>query len=106
MLTAGAYIQGTDLPDLAIEWRDRAGNLIDFATGWTFELRSPALVKDAGITGDDTAPNVVITWDVGELDDLDPGHHVCDLVATRDSDGRQRAMRFRLSVKAAVEVAT
>lgn len=106
MLTAGAYIQGTDLPDLAIEWRDRAGDLIDFATGWTFELRSTELVKDAGIAGDDAAPNVVITWDVGELDVLEPGHHVCDLVATRDSDSRQRAMRFRLSVKAAVPAVT
>ena len=111
MLTV-SYAQGADLPDLGIDWTDQAGELIDFSTGYSFELRvgapgeSAALAKSSGITGAATAPNVTISFDDDELSDLEPGHYMADLIATRTADGKDRAMRFRLSVKAAVGAAT
>lgn len=98
------YIQGAELPDIPLEWRDEAGVLIDFSTGHTFALAltqgggSPVLNKASGISGDSAAPNVRVSWDADELDPLTPGHYLATLTATRTADGKDRKMRFLLAI--------
>ena len=96
-----AYIQGADLPDLTLEWRDSNNSLLALATGWTFQLKlgtpgsTAVLTKTTGITSADTAPNVTITWPTSaELNTLTPGYYHCELTATRTSDSKQRKMTF------------
>lgn len=102
------YVQGADLPDLAIAWYDSDGDIINFATGWSFSVRvgksgRPAIFeKTDGIAGDDAAPNVVISWDDGELDSLEPGIWSVEITATRDDDDKERKMATTISVLHAV----
>lgn len=93
------YINGADLPDLEINWTDNSGTTIEFATGWTFEAligkrSQPALItKTTGIVGDDTSPNITITWDEDELDALTAGHtYDVAITASRTADDKQRKM--------------
>lgn len=89
------YAIGSELPDYPVTWQDSSGALINFASGWTFTLklghpgRDAVLTKTDGITGAATAPNVTITWDAGEFDDLDPGTYVLQLFA-RNGAGKDR----------------
>jgi hypothetical protein len=104
------YIQGSDLPDLTIEWRDRNGALIQFqSVAHTFDLKvghpgqAADLTKSTGFTGADTAPNVTVQWaTTGELNTLTPGTYQADLTATRSGDGKQRKLRFPLVVLPAI----
>lgn len=104
-----SYIQGAELPDLLIAWRDSANNLIDFSSGYTFVLKlgtpgsAAALTKSTGITGAATSPNVTIVWAVAaELNTLAPGHYPAHLVATRTSDSKQRVFPFGVTVNPAI----
>lgn len=104
-----SYIQGAELPDLTIAWRDSAGNLIDFSSGYTFVLKlgtpgaAAVLTKSTGITGAATSPNVTIAWAAAaELNTLAPAHYQAHLVATRTSDSKQRVFPFGVTVHAAV----
>src|SRR5262245_10173049 len=105
MLTV-RYTQGAELPDLAIEWRDRTGQLVPFGSiAHTFELRvghagaAAVLTKASGFNGSDGNPNVLIAWSPSnELNTIAPGTYDADLIATRSSDGKQRKMRFELNV--------
>jgi len=107
VITAPPYIQGADLPDLTLNWRDSQSNLIAFGTvAHTFELKvgqvgsAASLTKTTGITGADTSPNITIAWaTTGELNTLVPGTYHADLTATRTSDGKQRKFRFVLPVE-------
>lgn len=107
-MTIPIYMDGADLPDIALTWLDDEGNTIDFSSGWTFELRagtpgSTAIIeKTTGLTGAAAAPNVTVSWDEGELDDLTHGIHYCDVIATRTADGKDRHMRFKIRRTAAV----
>lgn len=89
------YAIGSELPDYPVTWRDGDGAVIPFDAGWSFTLklghpgRAAVLTKTEGITGAATAPNVTVTWDAGEFDDLDPGTYVLQLFA-RDEDGKDR----------------
>lgn len=104
------YVVGADLPSLSIEWRDDNGNLIDFSTGWSFAVKvgRPSdevteFTKTTGITGAATVPNVIVQWStVGELNSLTPGTYTCQIVATRQSDSRQRIMEMRLRMRRAL----
>ena len=103
------YTQGAELPDLTIEWKDSAGNVINFSSGWTFVLRlgdpgsAATLTKSSGITGAATSPNVTIAWATsGELNTLTPGFYHAQLRATRDSDSKLRVFKFGLKIEAAV----
>lgn len=108
MLTAG-YTQGAELPDLAFEWEDRNGDLHDFSSGWTFQLKvgtpgeAAVLTKSTGITGAATAPNVLIGWPTsGELNSLAPSLYHAHLVATRTSDSKQRVLPFAIRLDPAI----
>jgi hypothetical protein len=100
------WIQGADLPDLTVEWRDRLNNLVAFGSvAHTFSLKvgtpgqAAVMTKTTGITGADTAPNVTIAWAAAaELNTLTPGHYDAELTATRTSDSKQRILRFALTV--------
>lgn len=107
--TATTYIQGADLPDLAITWKDSNGAIIDFSTGSTFVLKvgqpgvTASLTKSTGIAGASTSPNITIAWAVsGELNTLPAATYVADLIATRTSDSKQRVLRFLLPITAAI----
>jgi hypothetical protein len=92
------YRTGAELPDAALEWFDADGVLIPFATGWTFELKvatrlgdTALFTKTSGITGADTAPNVVVVWatGAGELNALPVGSYVA-LLRARNAAGKDR----------------
>lgn len=104
------YTQGADLPDLQVTWKNNAGSVIDFSSGWTFELRvgdpaaEAALVKTTGISGAATEPNVTIAWAItDDLDSLDPDMYTAQLIATRVSDDKQRIMPpFKIKIQPAI----
>jgi hypothetical protein len=105
-MTVPTYIDGAALPDIILDWEDTTGDLIDF-TNYTIELDVIAngtvlLNKTTGITGAATSPNITITWPAtGELDQLDLGRYTAILTATRDSDAKQRKLRFPLTIETA-----
>lgn len=106
MITTAVYVQGADLPDLAITWNDQNDDLRDFSSGWTFSLKvgdpgSAALfTKASGITGAATDPNVTIAWATsGELNTLATGSHTGQITATRTSDSKQLIRTFPISIK-------
>lgn len=103
------YTQGAELPDLTIEWKDTAGNLIDFSSGYTFVLKlgvpgaAATLSKSTGITGAATSPNVTVAWATsGELNTIATGFYHAHLNATRTSDQKLRVFKFGLTVDPAV----
>lgn len=103
------YIQGSDLPDAAIRWEDSTGTLIDYSTGYTFELKigSPGttalLTKSTGITGAATDPNITVAWaTTGELNTLAVGTHSAQLKATRTADSKHRFLPFEIRIDPAI----
>ena len=82
-------------PGIAYSWLDRDGSVIDLS-GATFSLvvtnlqGTTELTKTSGITGSATSPNVVISWDAGELATLGVGTYLYKLTATTSS--RQRTL--------------
>jgi hypothetical protein len=103
------YVQGADLPDLALTWLDDEGDVIDFATGYTFQLKlgvpgsAASVTKTSGMTGASTAPNLTVAWaDSAELNTLDPGVYTLQVKATRTSDSKHRFLRGKLRVVAAI----
>lgn len=91
-----AVRKGAELPDRGIEWRDANGNIIDFSSGWTWQLKigltadgTAAITKTTGITGAATSPNVTISFSAGELDGLTvETEYVCQLMATSGTKQR------------------
>lgn len=68
------YRADAELPSFAVAWYDNTGTLINFASGYTFELKlvnqstgTVTLTKTTGITGAATSPNVTVAWAAGEL---------------------------------------
>ena len=98
--------KGSELPDWIFEWKDRSGNIIDFSTGWTFTLTigTPTpIVKNTGITGAATSPNITATFAAGELDSLPATTSVVSarLDARRTVDSKDREpLRFTVRVLA------
>lgn len=89
------YYVGQALPALALEWKDRDSNLIDYSSGWTFRvdlLSSGGTImasKTTGITGAATSPNVIIDWANTDFDGLSGNYRVY-IKATRTSDSKFR----------------
>jgi len=87
------YYKGLTLgPAVKLVWRDDAGALIDYSTGWTFSAKITAInatallaTKTANITGSSgvLGYNVVIDWDTADHTALTtPGTYSVLLVAT------------------------
>lgn len=108
-------VRGAELPETAIWWTDRAGNLIDFSSGYTFTLKlghagSAAVhTKTTGITGaagsgtDPTGtPNVSIAWAAGELDAVAVTSYTAQLTARRTSDSKDRIKTFTFTLTAEI----
>lgn len=96
--------QNQELPDWGVEWPDREGVAVNFSSGYTFELRlvrggAVKLDKTTGITGSASFPNLTVVWDLGEMDDIDPGVHDCVIVATRTADGKHRTKNGTVVIK-------
>jgi hypothetical protein len=99
------YVQGADLPDLAINWYDSEKVLIDFTTGYNFELKvgkpgqAALITKSTGFIASLVSPNLTVQWAAeGELNTLIPGVYKGQLKATRAADQRSRFLVFNLEV--------
>jgi hypothetical protein len=103
------YTQGAELPDAAITWLDSSGDIIDYSSGWGYQIKvgtvggSALFTKTTGITGAATAPNVTVTWGTAaELSTLDAGFYTVQLKATRTLDSKDRFMDVQLRIKPAI----
>lgn len=90
------YYQHAEDPAYVVTWLDSDGAVIDFSSGYTFELKlvsvsagTVALTKTTGITGAATAPNITAQWSSGELAAITPGDYQAVLTPTTSS--RQRS---------------
>ena len=105
---AFTYVQGAELPDIELTWRDDSGAIIDFSTGWTFTARigvlgqSATLTKTTGIVGDNTSPNITITWDSTELNSIPAATYAMHVIARFTSSGKDRILEDELVIKPAV----
>lgn len=82
------YRQDQEVPSFAVTWKDRDGTIINFATGYTFQVLlvnaltgTIALTKTTNITGAATSPNVTVAWPTGELN-IAAGYYYLHLRAT------------------------
>ncbi len=94
MSTKVRYHKEAERPSLSLWILDDDGSLIDFSSGYSFELKigiggqAALLTKTSGITGatgsgsePDGTPNVTVAWSSGELN-LTPGTYALQLKAT------------------------
>jgi hypothetical protein len=92
------YIEGGELPDIAVEWLDDDGEIIDFTAGWTNTAvvgvgAVGAFLKSTGFVGAATLPNLRITWATAdELNLLGVGLWDLLLFAVRQSDSKERTL--------------
>ena len=106
---SATWLAGATLPDLGVIWLDDAGQLHQFAAGWTFTIEVARSLKDAalftkvsGITGADTSPNVLAAWDDGEIGDLTPGRYLVQVTAIRTSDSHTLKGYARLLIRPSI----
>lgn len=103
-MTTVEYVKGSELPDLAVTWTDTNGDVINFASGWTFTVRigvegqEAEITKTSGITGSATAPNVTVAWTAGELDDLAVRVWSCQITAHNEVSGKDRVRSLLLQI--------
>lgn len=86
-------------PPWSVEWRNSAGEIRDFSTGYTFRVeflttRTKRIfyTKTSGIAGASTSPNIVVSWAVGELADK-VGKFKLRLVAKNTATDRESVFR-------------
>lgn len=109
MATTLEYVLGAELGDAEITWNASDGTVIDFSSGWTFQVKvgqvgsAASFTKTTGITGAATAPNLTVAWATsGELNSLTAGGYDLQITATRSSDSKTRICQFRLVISGAV----
>lgn len=110
MSPPAVYYSGAELPDLHLTWEDEAGDVIDFAAGWTFTVKvaregstTAQFTKTTGITGAASAPNVVVAWATsGELSALAAGRYVVQVVARRSADSKDRYFVGALEIRSSI----
>lgn len=108
MSSALRYHAGAERPALKLWLLDDDGTLINFSSGYTFQLRigevgaAAILEKTSGIIGAAGAgiepagtPNVTVSWSAGELA-LTPGAYTWQLTATTGGLDRVFAGPFRV----------
>lgn len=102
------YIQGAELPDIEVTWRDSDGSIIDYSTGYTFTIllgqlgQVATLTKTTGIVGDNTAPNLLITWSNTEIESLAVATYVMQITARHTATGKDRKMHDSVTISAQV----
>jgi hypothetical protein len=97
------YIQGAELPDILVTWKDENGNVINFSSGWTFTLRLGQLGQAAVLTKTDlvgaaTAPNLTISWTSTEIESLAVNTYTMQIIARHVSSGKDRKMTDSLTI--------
>lgn len=104
-MSSWIYRADAELPAFAVAWYDGTGALIDFSSGYTFELKlvaksdgTVALTKTTGIVGAATSPNVNVPWAAGDLN-VAPGLYTAHLKATNGSGDRFFAPGSEPSIK-------
>jgi hypothetical protein len=97
MTSSWTYRQDQELPAFAVDWRDRDNRVIDFTSGYTFEVKlaasdsaDPVIVKTDGVVGASTAPNLTVVWASGELD-VEPGKYRVFIKASNGEGDRRFA---------------
>lgn len=79
---------------MRLAWKDYAGALYNFSTGWTFSAKVVALglnaalvTKTSGITGAATSPNVVIDFETADFTPLTAGADYQVILTATPSSG-------------------
>lgn len=99
------YIQGAELPDVEITWKDSDGEVIDFSTGWTFTVRigvlgqAAVLEKTAGVVGTGAAPNVLISWTAVELENIPVNTYALQVIARHTASGKDRKFADTITIE-------
>lgn len=97
--------RGAEIPDRTFTWIDEATGIpIPFTTQpHTFNMliaTTPVTDKTTGIVGNDSDPNVLISFTQDEINSIPAGHYHAQLWARRNSDNKDREpIDFRLVVK-------
>ena len=107
-MTVIQYRRSAERPSLQLWLLDDDGDLIDFSTGYTFQLKigtvgsAALLTKTLGITGDTGSgteptgtPNITVSWSTGELD-LAPSVYDWELTCNTAATDRVFAGRIRI----------
>ena len=104
-LIEGVWNAGDEKPDWKLLWVDGDGRLIDFSTGYTWQVRvsdptettAAFATKTTGITGAvgslttvPPTPNVVVAWNAGDLGSLVAGKYKVQIIATASGARRSR----------------
>ena len=101
------YEIGEELDDLQVTWLDPDGNVRNFSTGWTFELKigqtgsAAVMTKTTGITGSATAPNLVVTFAAEELV-MAAATYTAQLRARRTIDSKDLFQQFEMAIRPVV----
>lgn len=89
------YRQDQEEPAFAVDWRDHNNQVIDFSTGYSFQVKlkkgvatAAVLTKTTGVTGSADSPNITIAWASGELN-VDPGEYIVFIKATSVAGDRR-----------------
>lgn len=103
------YYRTAERPDIRLWWLDDDGDLIDFATGYTFAFKLGAVgsaatfTKTTGITGAagsgteaSGSPNITVNFTAAELDALTAGITTWQLRATSANLDRLQQGQFVL----------
>ena len=108
-----AYSLGDELGDAGLFWHDGDGNLISFASGYTFSLTvvdgdgNVLFTKTTGMTGaagdlttDPPTPNLVVAWATSaELSTITTaGTYALRIVASRTADSKTRTFRCPITI--------
>lgn len=99
---------GEELDDIELTWTDAEGGLRPFLTGWTFEFKiglvgsAANVTKSTGITGANTAPNIIIALAANDLDAIPAGEYIGQVKAHRTADNKDLITQFPVTINAVV----
>jgi len=102
------YIQGAELPDVEVTWRDSDSSIINFSTGYTFTVRlgqlgqAATLTKTTGITGNNVSPNLLISWSSTEIESLPAATYTMEIIARHVATSKDRKMHDTVIISAQV----
>jgi len=99
------YTAGQE-PTVNATFRDSAGNVIDFSSGWTFTAKvgdstGTKVTQSSGIVGSSVSPNVSIPFAASALD-IAPGNYVLQVRAVNIASGRDRYFQTNIQIGSAL----